>query len=104
MSPGEDINRITSTRIPLPLHRLIHLLRNSLALELVDESIPRSFRKLSRDRSSSCGPECFFVACLHAFDDEVAAVVFDALALAPTFLTFEEHGHEGLHCRGRYDE
>jgi hypothetical protein len=92
-----------STRIPLPLHRLIHLLGNGLALESVDKSGARRFWKLSQDRSSSRGFQCLFVASFHAFDDKVAAVVFDALALAPTFSSsFEKHEHEGVHCRRRH--
>jgi hypothetical protein len=92
-----------SMRTSLPLHRLVHLLWNSLALESVDESGARRFWKLSQDRSSSSRLECLFVACFHAFNDEVAAVVFDALALTPTFLAFEKNEHEAVHCHGRHD-
>lgn len=90
----------------LPFHWPVHLLRNCLALESVDEPGPGRFRELSQDKSSSrgCGLQCLFFACLHAFNDEVTAVVFDALALAPTFAAFEKHEHEGLHCHGRHDE
>ena len=90
----------------LPFHWPVHLLRNCLALESVDEPGPGRFRELSQDRSSSRGRglQCLFFACLHAFNDEVTAVVFDALALAPTFAAFEEHEHEGIHCHGRHDE
>jgi hypothetical protein len=45
------------------------------------------------------------VACFHAFNDKVAAVVFDALALTPTFTAaFEEREYEGVCCRGDSDE
>jgi hypothetical protein len=45
------------------------------------------------------------VACFYAFDDEVAAVVFDALALTPTFTAvFEERENEGVCFHGRHDD
>jgi hypothetical protein len=45
------------------------------------------------------------VARFHAFDDEVTAVVFDALALTPTLTpTSKEQEHEGVCFHGRHDE